>query len=124
MSRKGQKYRKHSIEFKKLIVRKRIEDGYGINKLSSIYHISSENIIKWTRRYLTGEPLEMKRGRPSKTKHTLVEDDPLRALQKENERLKAELAYKNELLALLESRAHVKKKTNSESSLDCDPDMP
>lgn len=124
MSRKGQKYRTHSIGFKKFIVQKRIDDGYGINKLCRIYHISSENVIKWTRRYLAGEPLEMKRGRPSKTKRALVPEDQLTTLRKENERLKVELAYKTELLALLESRADVKKKTSSESLIDCDPDIP
>jgi transposase-like protein len=124
MSKKGQKYRKHSIEFKHFIVQKRIKDGYGKNKLCRIYHISSENVIKWTRRYLAGEPLEMKRGRPSQTKRVLVQDDPLTTLQKENDRLKVELAYKTELLNLLESRADVKKKTNLESSIDCDPHMP
>lgn len=122
MSKKGQRYRTHSIEFKQFIVRKRIEDGYGINKLCRIYHISAENVIKWTRRYLAGEPLEMKRGRPSHTTRVLVQDDPLTALRKENERLKVELAYKTELLTLLESRADVKKKTSSESSTDSDPD--
>ena len=124
MSKKGQRYRKHSIEFKQFIVHKRIKDGYGINKLCRIYHISAENVVKWTRRYLAGEPLEMKRGRPSLSTRVLVQDDPLTALRKENDRLKVELAFKTELLAPLESRANVKKKTNLESSIDCDPDIP
>lgn len=124
MAKKGQKQKKYSLAFKELIVQKRIRDGYGINRLSRYYHISPENIVKWTRRYLAGEPLEMKRGRQPKSKEETVSDDPLIALRKENEFLKAEIAYKNELLALLEHRISVKKKTNSESSIDCDPNTP
>ncbi|MCD1653605.1 hypothetical protein K7J14_02690 [Treponema zuelzerae] len=118
MSKKGQKFRKHSIEFKEFIVKKRLEDGYGINKLSRIYHISSENVIKWTRRYIAGEPLAMKRGRPTKIQKITVRDDLESSLRMENERLKVELAYKTELLKYLQNRVDLKKKTNSESSND------
>lgn len=116
MAKKGQKYRRHSLEFKQMIVLARVEGGASLNHICRSYKLNSENVIKWTRRYLAGEPLEMPRGRPKPkiaTNPTLPQTEE--GLRAENERLKAEVAFKNELIKLLEERARVKKKIDSRS---------
>ena len=116
MAKKGQKFRRHSLEFKLRVVRQRIEEGVSLNQVCRTYNLSSENVIKWTRRYLAGENLEMPRGRPMQR---IATNPPIpqteEGLRAENERLKAELAFKDELIKLLEERAIVKKKTDSKS---------
>ena len=114
MSKKGQKYRCHNLEFKEMVVRQRVVEGISLRQICRTYHLSSENVIKWTRRYLAGEPLEMPRGRHK----TRISSNPTlpqaeESLRAENERLKAELAFKDELIKLLEERVEVKKKTDS-----------
>jgi transposase len=119
MSKKGQKYRKHSLEFKRSIVRQQLVNGVSQTEICRIYSLSSENVGKWTRRFLAGEQLEMPRGRPKV--HIAQKPEPLsteEALKAENERLKMELAFKNELIKLLEEHATVKKKNGSTSSGD------
>ena len=93
MARKGQKFRCHTIEFKRFVVGLRLEQGYSIRRVCRIYELSSENVVKWTRRFLAGEPLAMPRGRPMKTAITAMKPVPsLPDLKAENELLKAELA--------------------------------
>jgi len=99
-----------------MVVLARVEGGVSLNHICQSYKLNSDNVIKWTRRYLAGEPLEMPRGRPKTriaTNLTLPQTEE--GLRAENERLKAELAFKDELIKLLEERARVKKKTDSKS---------
>lgn len=115
MAKKGQKFRRHSLEFKLMIVKQRVEGGVSLERICQIYKLSPENVIKWTRRYLAGESLEMPRGRPKTRIATPRPPQNEEELRAENERLKAELAFKDELIKLLEERAEVKKKTDSKS---------
>ena len=100
-----------------MVVLARVEGGVSLNHICQSYKLNSDNVIKWTRRYLAGEPLEMPRGRPktriAATNPTLPQTEE--GLRAENERLKAELAFKDELIKLLEERVRVKKKTDSKS---------
>lgn len=117
MAKKGQKFRKHNDEFKEFIVALRLKKGYGINKLCKMYGLSPENVIKWTRRFLNGEPLTMKRGRSGKRKAPSQKSSKSAAsLEDQIEQLKAELAYKDKVIEYLEERERLKKKKNSESS--------
>jgi transposase len=118
MAKKGQKFRRHSLEFKLMIVRQRVEGGISLTRICRTYKLNSENVIKWTRRYLAGESLEMPRGRQKTRTTTPTPPQTEEELRAENERLKAELAFKDELIKLLEKRAVVKKKTDSKSSGD------
>lgn len=117
MAKKGQRFRHHTIEFKRSVVALRLEAGMSLNAVCRKYKLNSENVIKWTRRFLAGEPLEMKRGRPGITNHEippeLSAEDVLRA---ENEHLKMVLAYKDEVIKVLEARDSLKKKNDSLSS--------
>jgi len=117
MASKGQKFRTHSNDFKLYIVQLRIKKGYSLRSVCRIYSLSSENVIKWTRRYLNGEPLTMKRGRQKKKPlpANISKITPLN-LEEQLEQLKAELAYKDEVIKHLEKREHLKKKKNSKSS--------
>jgi transposase-like protein len=119
MAKKGQGHRRHSLEFKRMIVKQRIEEGISLRQVCRTYKLNSENVIKWTRRYLAGEPLEMPRGRPKTQSSASPSISPTEAnLRAENERLRAELAFKDELIKLLEERATVKKKNDLESCGD------
>lgn len=114
MSRKGQKYNKYTDEFKYKIVNLRFNKRHGINRLCKMYNLSPENVIKWSRRYLNGEPLTMKKGRrPNKE---LISDSNTKTkkdLEKEIELLQTELAYKNKVIEYLEKRERLKKKKSS-----------
>lgn len=117
MARKGQKFRAHSNEFKLHVVHLRTKDGYSLRQVCRMYNLNSENVIKWTRRFLNGEPLTMKRGRPTKSEPLESNNSNSPANLKEQlEQLKTELAYKDELIKYLEKRERVKKKKNSASS--------
>jgi transposase-like protein len=115
MSGSRRPYRKHSLEFKEEIVRLRVEEGWSQRQISRKFDIGRENIQKLTRRYLAGEPLEMKKGRQSMPKQPDLTGFTEHQLLKEIERLRAELAYKNEVLETLNFK-DIKKKKNSESS--------
>lgn len=117
MGKEGQKYRRHTVAFKRSVVALRLEAGMSLKAVCRKYQLNSENVIKWTRRFLAGEPLEMKRGRPRQTPSrpapNLSVEDALRA---ENEHLKMVLAYKDEVIKVLEARESLKKKNDSPSS--------
>lgn len=119
MAKKGQKFRRHTVEFKQMIVALRLQAGMSLNAVCRRYQLNSENVIKWTRRFLAGEPLEMKRGRPRKATFepapNFSTEDALRA---ENEYLKMALAYKDEVIKVLEARESLKKKNDLPSSND------
>jgi transposase-like protein len=118
MYRGKRKYKHLGLAFKEHIVRERLKGEIGVKGLAMRYGVSPKEIRLWTKRYLAGEPLKMKMGRPRK--HPDEEQDEIEAtpanLRAENKQLKAELAYKNELIKLLEERRRVKKKTDSSSS--------
>jgi transposase-like protein len=116
MAKKGQIFKKHSDEFKQYIVNLRLKQGFSKNQLCKLYKLSPENVIKWTRRYLAGEQLSMKRGRPPKVIQSTEEKTLMEKLIAENKRLKTEIAYKDEVLKFLEKREELKKKNDSESS--------
>lgn len=119
MARKGQKFRKHSIDFKSFIVHSRISGNLSIRQACAIYNLSPENVIKWTRRHLRGEPLEMKRGKPTKNPRlTPEEKQAQKELKAENLRLRAELAFKDELIKLYQEKEELKKKKYLESQND------
>jgi len=116
MAKKGQKFRKHSEQFKLHIVRLRLGKSYSLGQISKMYNLSHENVIKWTRRFLNGEPLTMKRGRPPKSKESRTpKANRSESPEEELKRLRAELAYKDKIIEFLEEREHVKKKRSSES---------
>ncbi len=119
MSQGKRKNRRHSVGFKRSIVYQRLTGTTSLTQLCRIYSLSPENVIKWTRRFLAGEPLEKPRGRPKKPftpEQTALSTEE--KLQAENERLRMELAYKNELIKLLEKHACIKKKNASKSLSD------
>jgi transposase-like protein len=70
MASKGQKFRKHTNEFKLHVVHLRLVQKYSLRTVCRIYGLNSENVLKWTKRFLRGEPLTMKRGRPKKDSST------------------------------------------------------
>jgi transposase-like protein len=112
------KYRHLGIAAKQLIVLERLKGELGIKRLAAMYSVTPKEIRLWTKRYLAGEPLKMRMGRPRThpaEEPTEPEATPAQ-LRAENKQMKAELAYKNELIKLLEDRVRVKKKSNSNSS--------
>jgi transposase-like protein len=118
---RGNRHYKHlGLELKQHIVLERLEGEVGLKRLSKFYGVTPKEIRLWTKRYLAGEPLKMKMGRPRKhPAEEPAEPEPTPTqLRAENKELKAELAYKNELIKLLEDRAQVKKKNDSRLSKD------
>jgi transposase-like protein len=114
------KYKHRGLGFKEHVVREHLEGGISKKRLARIYGISPKEISIWAGRYLAGEPLEKKMGRP-RTHPVEVDTEPgisPAKLRAENKQLKIELAYKNALIKLLEERARLKKKTDSNSSED------
>lgn len=112
MYRGKRKYKHLGLAFKEHVVRERIKGEVGIQRLGVIYGVSPKEIRLWTKRFLAGEPLKMKMGRPRKhpvDAQAESETTPAK-LRAENKQLKAELAYKNELIKLLEERGRVKKR--------------
>jgi hypothetical protein len=120
MNRGKRTYNHLSLATKQHIVLERLKGVMGAKRLAALYRVSPKEIRLWTKRYLAGEPLKMRMGRPRThpaEEMTEPETTPER-LRAENKQLKAELAYKNELIKLLEDRARVKKKSDSSSSED------
>jgi hypothetical protein len=120
MYRGKRTYNHLSLATKQHIVLERLKGVIGVKRLAALYRVSPKEIRLWTKRYLAGEPLKMRMGRPSKRpaeEPTEPETMPER-LRAENKQLKAELAYKTELLKLMESKVQVKKKSDSSSSED------
>ena len=117
MAKKGQHFRNHSDRFKLHVVYLRVKKGYSLSQISRMYDLSKENIVKWTYRFLNGEPLTMKRGRPKKSKENNSKSDETElSLEQQLEQLKTELAYKNKVIEYLEEREQLKKKKSSKSS--------
>jgi transposase len=100
-----------------LVVRLRVGKGYSLGQISQMYNLSEENVVKWTRRFLNGEQLTMKRGRSGKKKCSSEKpQETTQSLEAQLEQLRTELAYKDKLIEFLEERERVKKKRNSGSS--------
>jgi transposase-like protein len=125
MYRGKRTYNHLSLATKQHIVLERLNGVMGVKRLAAFYQVSQKEIRLWTKRYRAGEPLKMKMGRPRKhpaeeptTSEPTEPETPPERLRAENKQLKAELAYKNELIKLLENRARVKKKSGSNSSED------
>ncbi len=111
MSEDKRRYRIHSVEFKKKLVLKRLSGERSLKSLAREHEISPENIIKWARRYLAGEPLEMKKGHKKKPEEIDLSSASEKDLLDEIVKLRVELAYKNEVISVLESREELKKRT-------------
>jgi transposase-like protein len=117
------KYKHLGVAAKASIVLERLKGNVGVKRLAAVYSVSPKEIRLWTKRYLAGEPLKMKMGRPRKNPVEETEEPegpevmPAQ-LRAENKQLKAELAYKTALIKLLEDRAKIKKKTDTSLSGD------
>ena len=112
---KGVPKKRHTGEFKQMVVETMMRDKLSYREVAHQFEISGhEQVRKWERIYLTEGPeaFEIERrgrgskGRPRKLPKE-VEDD----LLVENQRLRAELAYLKKLQALvLEEERHQSKK--------------
>ena len=122
MATRRTKYIHRGILFKEHVVREHLKDGISKKRLAKLYGICPKEIKIWAERFLAGQPLEMKMGRPRKiplepgSLKPDADPEPTETeLRAENKRLRAELAYKTELIKLIQSRLRLKKKTDSES---------
>lgn len=111
-------YNHRGLAFKEHVVREHLEGGVSKKQLARRYGISPKEIKIWAGRYRAGEPLEKKMGRPRKYPVEQEGESELTPakLRAENKQLKLELAYKDALIKLLEERARLKKKTDSNLS--------
>lgn len=121
MAKKGQKYRKHSPEFKLSVIMDMRENHLGIMETERKYDVKHNVISKWERIFLEegAEGLMKERrgrackasgtrkGRPPKLDKTVEEN-----LIAENQRLKMEIDYLKKLRALVlaEERKNGKKR--------------
>ena len=113
MAKKGQKYRKHSPEFKLSVIMDMRENHLGIMETESKYDVKHNVISKWERIFLEegAEGLMKERrgraskvdgiakGRPPKLDKKIEED-----LIAENQRLRMENEYLKKLSALVRKR--------------------
>ena len=121
MAKKGEKFRKHSPEFKLSVIMDMRENHLGLNETERKYNISHSVIAKWERIFLEegAEGLMKERrgrackaggtrkGRPPKLDKKVEED-----LIAENQRLRMENEYLKKLSALVlaEERKNDKKR--------------
>ena len=121
MAKKGQKFRKHSPEFKLSVILDMRENHLGLRETGRKYSISASVILKWERIFLEegAEGLMKERrgrasaasgtrkGRPPKPDKKVEED-----LIAENQRLRMEIEYLKKLSALVlaEERKNGKKR--------------
>ena len=113
MAKKGQKFRKHSPEFKLSVILDMRENHLGLRETEHKYNISHSVIFKWERIFLEegAEGLMKERrgrasaasgtrkGRPPKLDKKVEED-----LIAENQRLRMENEYLKKLNALVQER--------------------
>ena len=120
MAKKGQRYKKYSLEFKLSVIMDMRNNNLGYNETMRKYNINSHTVIpNWERKYLEegyeglmkdnrGRPslTGKKRGRPPKLDKKVEED-----LIAENQRLRMEIEYLKKLSALVlaEERENGKK---------------
>ena len=120
MSKKGQKYKNHSSEFKIGVIMDMRENHLGLRETERKYKVQHSVILKWERIYLEegAEGLMKERrgracaaggtrkGRPPKLDKKVEED-----LIAENQRLRMEIEYLKKLSALVlaEERKNGKK---------------
>jgi hypothetical protein len=62
----NRKYKHLGLAFKEHIVLERLKGEVGVKRLATLYCVSPKEIRLWTKRYLAGEALKMKMGRPRK----------------------------------------------------------
>ncbi len=117
MSKKGQKFRKHSAEFKISVILDMREHHLGLKETSRKYEVDHHSVARWERIYLEegAEGLMKerrgknntsgKRGRPPKFDKKTEED-----LIAENQRLRMEIEYLKKLDALVQKRLQEEKK--------------
>ena len=119
MAKKGQKYRKHSPEFKLSVIMDMRENHLGIMETERKYDVKHNVISKWERIFLEegaeglmkerrGRSVSTegkKRGRPPKLDKQVEED-----LITENQRLRMEIEYLKKLDALVQKRLQEEKK--------------
>ena len=72
MAKKGQKFRKYSIEYRCMILKEYFEGNISIRGLGKKYNINFRTINSWLHNYKNGK-LGTKTGRP-KTKNLTLED--------------------------------------------------
>ena len=119
MAKKGQRYKKYSLEFKLSVIMDMRNNNLGYNETMRKYNINSHTAIQnWERKYLEEdiEGLEKenrgrptvngkKRGRPPKLDKQVEED-----LIAENQRLRMEIEYLKKLNALVQERIERERK--------------
>ena len=113
MAKKGQKFRKHSPEFKLSVILDMRENHLGVCETERKYNIQHSVILKWERIFLeegaeglmkerrgrTSAANEIQKGRPPKFDKKVEED-----LIAENQRLRMENEYLKKLNALVRER--------------------
>ena len=119
MSKKGQKYKNHSSEFKIGVIMDMRENHLGLRETERKYKVQHSVILKWERIYLEegAEGLMKERrgkacaaggtrkGRPPKLDKKVEED-----LIAENQRLRMEIEYLKKLDALVRKREQEEEK--------------
>ena len=119
MAKKGQRYKKYSLEFKLSVIMNMRNNNLGYNETMRKYNINSHTVIpNWERKYLEegiegltkdnrGRPTVngKKRGRPPKLDKQVEED-----LITENQRLRMENECLKKLNALVQERIERERK--------------
>lgn len=126
---KRKQYSKHTAKFKLSVLRRMERDGLSQRQVATLFDLRGGSVVsKWLRQYHEGGPqaLEPKpRGRrkkmptPKPPKALPPQEDDasaLEALRKENEYLRAEVAYLKKLEALVQARRQAASKERKPSS--------
>ena len=114
MAKKGQKYRKHSPEFKLSVIMDMRENHFGIMETERKYDVKHNVISKWERIFLEEGAeglMKERRGRKSKGRPPKLDKKTEEDLIAENQRLRMEIEYLKKLSALVlaEERENNKK---------------
>ena len=114
MAKKGQKFRKHSADFKYMCIMDIRENHLAYREAENKYNINHSVLMKWERIYLekgiSGLMAEKRgrprgRGKPPKLDPKLKED-----LIQENQRLRMENEYLKKLMALVQEEENLTNK--------------
>lgn len=86
MAKKGQKFTTYTEEFKREVVRLKLEEGWSYRKLRERFGIKSDaQIAEWMKKVQNGESFDDQRGQWNKKHFT--------SLEEENSYLKAQVEY-------------------------------